>query len=710
MKARLLLTLVFFIACMAGWAGSKPPQIIFCGSAHNDLYVLLEKEGFPIKRFDAAADGIKAAAKGQAIFIVADGYPAVKTPVSASLLQAARQKNLKIYIEYPAALPNLQIPKEPLHTQLERGVITSSSISSQLKPLSILGINDCYVLPVQVQDPLVVLAKVAGLDKAEYGIDDVDKYPLLFKKDGMLIATTKLTNFATGRYGPNDAWSQLWAYIVSQTTGQKVDKFTHWPSYVSPMYGRQEALPQNAKATSIQKGVEWFYNARFFIHPDWKERWMKYQSDGTMPVGPPLEQELPNGDGSMGLLEGHASRIAHNGKQQYRYWLRADVQGEAAYALAAAGKFLGKDDFKKQAVNLIDYVFKGSNLRAEQRNDKSSPTYGLIGWAVTHPYVYYGDDNARAILGMLGASAYLGTDQWDQQVVEAILANFRTTGKYGFRSDRLEDPNIQRQGWKHYWQQDVVNPAPHFEAWMWALYLWLYEKTGYQPLLDKTKTAIRMTMEAYPDKWIWTNGIQQERARMVLPLAWLVRVEDTPEHRRWLDLLVQKLLQNQDASGAIREELGAGKGKFGRTASNKEYGLHEAPLIFANGDPIADMLYTSNFAFFSLNEAAHATGNPQYKEAVAKLGDFMTRIQVKSGQYKDLDGAWFRAFEFNRWEYWASNADVGWGAWNTLTGWTQSWIVATQVLTAQNQNYWDLTRNAAVKKHVQPTLQLMFEE
>jgi hypothetical protein len=42
-------------------------------------------------------------------------------------------------------------------------------------------------------------------------------------------------------------------------------------------------------------------------------------------------------------------------------------------------------------------------------------------------------------------------------------------------------------------------------------------------------------MEKYPDGWFWTNGIQQERARMLLVLAWLLRVEDTPEHRAWLD-------------------------------------------------------------------------------------------------------------------------------------------------------------------------------
>ena len=36
-------------------------------------------------------------------------------------------------------------------------------------------------------------------------------------------------------------------------------------------------------------------------------------------------------------------------------------------------------------------------------------------------------------------------------------------------------------------------------------------------------------------KWQATsNGITMQRARMLLPLAWLVRVDDTPLHRQWL--------------------------------------------------------------------------------------------------------------------------------------------------------------------------------
>jgi hypothetical protein len=167
-------------------------------------------------------------------------------------------------------------------------------------------------------------------------------------------------------------------------------------------------------------------------------------------------------------------------------------------------------------------------------------------------------------------------------------------------------------------------------------------------------------------------------------------------------------LENQDASGAIREELGAGPGLFGHSRSNSAYGKSEAALIFQNGDQVADMLYTSNFAFFALNEAARATGNKKYTAAVNKLSDFLIRIQVKSTKHPDLDGAWFRAFDYGRWDYWASNADAGWGAWATLTGWIQTWILATQVLVEQQNSYWESTRSSKVNKYRPQTVELMF--
>lgn len=706
---RLGILLCFILFVTASF--SQDNKIMFCGNTGNDLYTLLSKENYKIKRYSSPSEAIKAASNNAVVIIVSDSYPVVDPSIKMTddLLRLVKEKKLKVYIEYASSFPGLHIEEKPIITSLERGVITADVFGEKLKPMSLVSINNCHVLPVEVKNPLMVLGKVAGFDKAEYGLDSTLTYPVLFKMDNIFFATTALSHFATGRYGPTASWKIIWSYILSGLTGKRNISSRSWPNYVTPTYAAGVALPGNARKESIRKGVEWFYNGRFFIDPSWKETWLKYQGDGTKPFGPPVDQKLPNGDGSLGILEGHASTIYYDGTQQYRYWMRADVQGEASMALAAAGNMLNNNDYKTKAKNLGDFVFKTSNMRAEAKNDSASPAFGLIGWATTHPGVFYGDDNARALLGYIAASAYLKTDQWDKELLEGILANFRTTGKLGFRGERLEENNIIKNGWQYYADRDIKHISPHFESWMWACYLWLYDKTHYEPLLTKTKEAIKITMDAYPGNWLWGSSMQTQRARMILPLAWLVRIENTEQHRKWLDIMIKDVMKYQVEAGALREEIGKGEGRFIPVKSNKDYGVDEASLIFKNGEPAACMLYTCNFAVFALNEAVHATGNAEYKKALDKLSDFLVRIQVKSKKFNDIDGAWFRAFDYKRWDYWASNSDAGWGAWCTLTGWIQSWIVTTLVQIEQKQSYWDLTKNSGINKYMQRTVNQMFK-
>lgn len=703
-----ILCLLIFTMSACG----KPNAIFFCGSSSNDLFILLKEQGYTLKRFDSPQQAINAASKGSAVIIVSDSYPQLnaKLNIDEALLNLSKEKGLRLYLEYATAFPGMKIQQEPVITSLERGVITSPVFGEELKTMSLLSINNCHLLPVEAKDPLIVLGKVAGFDKAEYGLDSTLTYPVLFKNGNVLFATTALSHFATARYGPAESWKTVWSYIISQLTGEKNIAFKSWPAYLTPMYTEKAALPANARQTSIKKGVDWFYKGRFFIDPSWEQTWLKYQGDGTKPFGPPVDQKLPNGDGKLGILEGHASTIYYNGEQEYRYWMRADVQGEASMALAAAGSMLNNSDYKTKARNLGDFVFKTSNMRAGEKNDSTSPAFGLIGWATTHPGVFYGDDNARALLGYIAASAYLKTDQWDKELVEGILSNFRTTGKQGFRGERLEEKNILKNGWEYYYNRDVKHISPHFESWMWACYLWLYDKTKYEPLLTRTKEAIKITMDAYPNSWLWGSSMQTQRARMILPLAWLVRIENTEQHRKWLDIMVNDVMKYQVESGALREEIGKGEGRFIPVKSNKDYGVDEASLIFKNGEPAACMLYTCNFAVFALNEAVHATGDPKYKEALNKLADFLVRIQVNSKKFNDLDGAWFRAFDYDRWDYWASNSDAGWGAWCTLTGWIQSWIVTTLVQIEQKQSYWDITKQSEVNRYMQQAVGQMFKK
>jgi hypothetical protein len=52
---------------------------------------------------------------------------------------------------------------------------------------------------------------------------------------------------------------------------------------------------------------------------------------------------------------------------------------------------------------------------------------------------------------------------------------------------------------------------------------------------------------------------------------------------------------------------------------------------------------------------------------------------------------WSAFFDLDeKWEAWASDADIGWGAWSVESGWTQSWITITLGMRLLNTTLWDL--------------------
>ena len=63
------------------------------------------------------------------------------------------------------------------------------------------------------------------------------------------------------------------------------------------------------------------------------------------------------------------------------------------------------------------------------------------------------------------------------------------------------------------------------------------------------------------------------------------------------------------------------------------------------------------------------------QRAESKLAEFLIRTQVNSTVHPELSGAWFRAFDYDAWEYWASDNDWGYGPWTTETGWSNGWIM-----------------------------------
>ena len=689
---------------------------VFVCSPTNDIFREFSKSDGKFLRFDSAAEAVDAAPLGSAVLILADKYPEQTINVPQNIFQQSAKKKVRLYIEFPAWLPGL-VSKVPVETELERGVITSDLFGGNLPPMSILYLHGCRYIPYEAQHPHIVIAKVAGFDKAVYGLENTDSYPVLFEHPDYpaLISTTKLSQCITGRFAPAEDWQLIWNRIFVWLQPEKNIPDVNLTPSVRTSYGKMEIIPGNAESRSLRKGIDWFFNARLLIHHDWEETYLTTARSWSDRVGQMPDLSWPVGDGSLGVLEGFSSRVDNLGYQKVRWWRRNDCNAEIAGAMALAGKASGNGLYSETAANICNWLCFESVMSQGDRADSTNPSYGLFGWNDVEKYyenlngygVYYGDDNARSLLGIISAASILETGRWDETVIRCILANFRTTGPLGFRQNRIDESLLIEKGWKHFFNTEITSYSPHFQAYLWACYLWAYAHTGYDPFLERSKKAIGMMMDAYPDDWHWTNGIQQERARMLLPLAWLVRVENTPEHRQWLKKMAGEMLNSQNICGAIREEIGPGKGKYGPPASNAEYGTNEASLIHVNGDPVSDLLYTTNFAFLGLHEAAAATGDIYYREAEDKLAAFLCRIQVQSDSHPELDGAWFRAFDYNRWEHWASNSDAGWGAWSTETGWTQGWITSVLALRLMDTSLWDISEDSSAGQYFEGNLKIM---
>ncbi len=687
------------------------PVAVVTKDKENDLLVTLLASYRGITHKTTLVEALDAAEEGRirGILLLADGYPEKKTEVSPEDAARLLALGLRLYIEYPeenAALGILGFSGEEV-MGYRRGVVTDADAIA-LTEHSILYIHGAkYLKKSDISHSFLVSGRVAGYDRASFGLEDAEPHVLLEEsEDGrVLIAATKLSRFIGARYAPYTRWQAVWQSVLSHITGLTVAPFD-WTPAVRPRFTPTEPLPRDAYREAVRLNSDW------------------YLTSGI----------LPEADGSGGILEGFSSGNQFDvfGDQRLRALLRADCNGESVGALALASQITENKRYGEVAHRATRWLLCESLLSQGERADRENSQYGLLSWHNGAYDQYYGDDNAKAILGLLLAAAALGTDEFDHRILTAIIANFRTTGCLGFRGSMIPAKALDERGWRHFHEAPAVNYSAHFEALPWACYLWAYDRTGYRPLLDRTKTAISMMMEAYdatmsPDvtdsakQWRWTNGIQQERAKMILPLAWLLRLEPTEEHEGWLARMVNDMLAHTDRkTGALADAFGnpgEGHGLYGPFTENSQYGCHEAPVIQNNGDPCSDSLYTASFAMVTLleaREAARATDCSALldlcDEHLRLLSDYHVRIQQVSEKKPTYNGIWFRGFDFRKWETYGSDGDAGWGVFCIETGWSQAWISASLSLQELGTNVWDYTRTTTAKAHITAVVADMLRE
>ena len=599
-----------------------------------------------------------------------------------------------------------------------------------------------------IGDPWLVSARVAGYDTAVYGLENgTIGSPILFVhpvNNDVLVATTQLSSFRRGRFAPTKAWQALWQRVFAVHFGLKAAPLLEWKSRVRPAFGKNEPLPAGAIAAAAKRGVAWLrtrskmlpgaaqiasisaalnstYVAAHSRDPS------SNCSYGECKRAAPAD-DMPEGDvgdGRVGILEGYTNLIQPEGSQFQVLEIRADCNSESAMLFAADAALMGAsaNDSSSVAANLLDFVTGTSGLQNPLAitGAKAGAAAGLLSWTMggSNPAgkaSFYGDDNARATLGLLTANALLGAQHrnWASSIAQVILGNYRTTSFDGFRYVSTDTGQLQAQGWRAFAERNhsaccakaggITGPccpgalfSPHMESYPWAVFLQAYHLTEYEPFKAKAKAGISTMMANWPHWAPIANGVALQKARILLPLAWLVRVEDTPEHRRWLSTIFDSM--KFQANGAIQEEI-CDRGWMCTDSSNvppsnDAYGLAEAPLQQTNADPVTDALYTVNFAALGLREAVAATGNATFAAAEKRLVEYLVRIQQVSDDVPTLDGAWMRAFDFEKWEVWASASDIGWGPWCVETGWMNTWIITMLAVHDKNTSIWAITSDNA---------------
>lgn len=329
------------VPALAG-ARIKSPLYFAC-SESNDLYRVATASGIGCWRYDRANAAVAHAPEGAGVLILADDYPHQRTRIDKSVYADARKKRLRLYVEFPDSVPGLNVG-EPrrveqgrYHNILERCVVTTDSFAPAVERMRILALHNCIYVPVESQAAELGLARVAGFDTAVDGLPKKGVHPILFRhsKRDILIATTKLSEFVTGRYAPPAAWPYIWRWVFEWLSPQRKTARLHWTPVVRPAFTRDEHLSADTELDAFRKGVAWYSNAKMFVAPSWKQMVYKYAKESD--VRHNMQTGWPLGNGSDGVLEGFSGLIEWDGKQPVGWSLRNDCIGEVSMSMAFSG-------------------------------------------------------------------------------------------------------------------------------------------------------------------------------------------------------------------------------------------------------------------------------------------------------------------------------------------------------------------------------------
>ena len=598
----------------------------------------------------------------------------------------------------------------------------------------------------------------AGYDSAIFGIDTAKppvvehpsppgsgNVPLLYELNvsgvPLFVSATKISDLVKHRFAPRDHWRAVFDFILQEFAKTNL-RMPPWAPAVGPTYAQNESLPETWRADAVRRATDWLLLPRGPVAcdpmpctPVWDggtcgtnrscsstSAGMSMIYQGQFMCG--TQEHLPEAvrDAAICVIEGTNGVVFPNGSQQMLAGDRSDCNAEGAMAAAFRSVLESRADgdrdkaqyFRNVSLGLLRYIFdySGSHINSSytswghmKEQASIAAADGGNGPRVPEPVAsdFYSDDNSRDWFGGLAAAALLNSSIVDDQLTTLALALLRTTGTDGFRPANINGGALESGGWRQFFERPhrIASDNPHFIAQMWALFFAAYRVTGISLFRQQALKGLGtyMTESFDPGKVFATESITEELSRLMLPLAWRIRVQDTPANRDDLRRVWAALNATWVPGVGVPT---CTMSPFGQMcppcSSNACYGNGERSVCQESGDPASDVLYESNFLLNNLIEAFAATGEAEYSAAAEQLSRYVARIQVKSDRFPHYSGTWFRAFDFHRWEVFGSSADWGWPAFGIETGWTVTWLTAGLGLRELKiESMWDLMTSRSLR-------------
>ncbi|MFR5863731.1 MAG: hypothetical protein ACI3ZE_03500 [Candidatus Woodwardiibium sp.] len=479
--------------------------------------------------------------------------------------------------------------------------------------------------------------------------------------DTLLFCTFRLADFAKACFAPRKKWFSLIGFILLWLTGEKHDL-----SFLDAFYA------QNAYSTTPCEGTDVELARAAERAMDWHEK-----GGFLLP---------PDENGCRAVLEGVGAAVLPDGTHSALHNYTTVSTGETALAYYLQSLYTGDDNSRRISDELL----------ASGRRHIADAADETDGWGRSGDNAWwnvcYQDDDARGLLFPRLLRALYGEALPDADAVRRNLDFLlRTTGTDGLRVARTElvddkkllvqtfeiEPDASRAG-KWRWgggrtlpiaelrAQAGGSPSAHYNGYYLAALLLAYKVLGDERYRDTAVRGLETIMAHFPNT-AREHSETQELCRLILPLSYLYWVTGEEKHRTWLYAVTRSLLEKQHSSGAFIEwDTG-----YNACCAGAKDG--ESSVLAANGDPVADMLYSMNWLPFSLMQAYFITHDDMFLILWRRVCGFLASIQLCSRD-KRIDGAWPRAFDVEQGEVYGVPNDVGWSPWSVECGWTMGQI------------------------------------